>query len=60
MKYNKGDNVEIMMEGFMGVEFPTSATINEICYEVRTDTGNGCYASMMLTEDELEKRLLKK
>lgn len=43
------------MEGFMGVEFPTSATINEICYEVRTDTGNGCYASMMLTEDELEK-----
>lgn len=60
MKYNKGDNVDIMMEGFMGMEFPATATISEICYKVKTDTGNGCYAAMTLTEEELEKRLLNK
>ena len=60
MKYDKGDNVDIMMIGFMGVEFPTTVTISEILYEVTTDTGDGCYATMMLTEEGLEKRLLNK
>lgn len=60
MKYNKGDKVDITMEGFMGMEFPATVTISNICYEVTTDTGNGCYATMTLTEDELEKRLLNK
>lgn len=60
MKYRKGDNVDITMEGFMGMEFPATVTISEICYKVKADTGNGCYAEMTLTEEELEERLLDK
>jgi len=28
MKYKKGDTVSIMMEGFMGIEFPANAVKN--------------------------------
>ena len=59
MKYNKNDKVDINMEGFMGIEFPATAIITDICYKVKAETGNGCYTEMTLTEEELEKRLLK-
>lgn len=59
MKYKKGDTVPIMMEGFMGMEFPANAVISDIVYRVRTDAGNGQYAEMTLSEDELESRIIK-
>ena len=59
MKYKKGDTVSIMMEGFMGIEFPANAVINDILYSVKTDTGNGQFAEMTLSEKELEDRRIK-
>lgn len=59
MKYKKGDTVPIMMEGFMGIQFPANAVISDILYQVRTDTGNGQYAEMDLSEKELEARIVK-
>jgi len=59
MKYNKNDKLNINMEGFMGIDFPATVIIENICYKVKTETGKGCYAEMILTEEELEKRLLK-
>ena len=59
MIYNKGDVVNINMEGFMGIEFPTVATVKEVCYKVSADTGNGCYTEMILNEDELLNRLIQ-
>ena len=59
MKYNKGDVININMEGFMGIEFPTVATVKEVCYKVSADTGNGCCAEMILNEEELLSRLIQ-
>ena len=59
MKYKKGETVPIMMEGFMGIEFPANAVISDILYQVRTDTGDGQYAEMDLSEEELESRIIK-
>jgi len=59
MKYKRGDTVPIMMEGFMGMEFPANAVISDILYQVRTDTGNGQHAEMDLSEEELESRIIK-
>ncbi len=59
MKYKKGDTIPVMMEGFMGIEFPANAVISDILYQVRTDTGNGQYAEMVLSEGELESRIIK-
>ena len=59
MKHKKGDTVPIMMEGFMGIQFPANAVISDILYQVRTDTGNGQYAEMDLSEEEFESRIIK-
>ena len=58
-KYKKGDTVPITMDGFMGIQFPANAVISDILYQVRADTGNGQYAEMVLSEDELESRIIK-
>ena len=60
MKYRIGDIIPIQMEGFMGVEFPTNAVVKDIMYKVRADTGNEQYAEMVLSENELNTRLIKK
>lgn len=47
-----------MFEGFMGIKFPAKAKIEDIVYVVRTETGKEQYAEMILSEIELEERMI--
>lgn len=58
-EYKIGDEVNMKMYGFMGIEFPCKATIVDVCYKLRTDTGNGQYSECVLNKQELEESLIK-
>ena len=54
-----GDKIPMMMEGFMGITFPCTAEITDICYKLHANTGDDQWSACILSEKELEEVIIK-